>query len=324
MLDALRFVAAAVAKKDYVQNLTHYKIEGGRVTGYNGIIALSSDIDVDLDVRPHAAKLLAAVKACPGTIGLTMVPSGRLSVRSGSFKSLVECLPDDDPSMFVYPEGDSIELGENFLEGINAVAPVMGIDASRPWAMGIKMQGGSFFATNNVMLVQYWHGAQFPFDVVIPAAAVNELIRIDEKPTRVQITHNSISFWFGEKRWLRTQLLEGGHWPTDRMDGILSASTGNQTPIAAEFIEAVGKLKPFLGEAGSVYLHADKLTTSLNEDEGTTIEAPATGLVDPQAYHHQQLVILSEVAKTIDWTAYPRPCMFQNGPLRGALVGQRI
>lgn len=324
MLDALRFVASAVAKKDYVAELTHFKIKDGRVTGFNGVIALSTDIDVDLDIQPLASKLIAAVKACNSAIALSMTAAGKLAVRSGSFKSFVDCLPDDHLNTFVEPDGESIDLGPGFMDAIKAVAPVMGVDASRPWFMGVKLQGASAFATNNVMLVEYWHGTPLPFDVVIPTVAINELLRIGETPTRVQITDRSLSFWFGEKRWLRTALLEGGAWPTDRMAQILGASTGEQLPIDPAFAEAVAKLKPFLGDSGTIFLSADKLATARNDDEGTSVEAPATGLLEMQAYHHQQLVILCEVAKTIDWTAYPGPCMFQGGALRGALVGQRV
>lgn len=323
MLDALRFVATAVAKKDFVQELTHFKIKDGRVTGFNGIIALSSDIDVDLDIQPHAGKLLAAVKACPGTIALNMTPAGKLAVRSGSFKSFVDCLHEDD-ALFVYPEGDSIELGPNFVDGLAALAPVMGVDASRPWAMGIKLQGQSMFATNNVMLAEYWHGTDIPLDIVIPAMAVNEILRIGDAPTRVQITDRSISFWFGESRWMRSALLEGGIWPTDKMAQILAMSTGEQLPFPAGFFDGVNTLKPFLGETGSVYILPDALLTSKHEGEGSSVDVATVGITEMQAYHHQQLVILSEVAETIDWTAYPRPCMFQGDRLRGALVGQRV
>lgn len=323
MLDALRFVAAAVAKKDYVQDLTHFKIKHGRVTGFNGMMALSSDIDVDLDIQPHAGRLLAAIKACPGTISLNMTPTGKLAVKSGKFKSFVDCLPDES-AYFVEPEGESIDLGPNFLAGIKAVSPAMGVDASRPWAMGVKLQKQSMFATNNVMLVEYWHGTDIPIDVVIPDVAVNELIRIDEPPTRVQVTENSISFWFSETRWLRTSLLEGGSWPTDRMEKVLSASDGDQLPFSEEFFEAVDTLKPFLEETGSLFLSPNLISTSRYDGEGSSVEITIPGVTEMQAYHHRQLALLSEVAKTIDWTAYPRPCMFRGERLRGALVGQRV
>jgi hypothetical protein len=323
MLDALRFVAAAVAKKDYVQDLQHFRIKDGRVTGFNGVVALSSDIDVDLDIHPNAAKMLAAIKACPGTIALNMTPAGRLAVKSEKFKSFVECLPQES-AQFPEPEGEAIDLGENFMPGIKALAPAMGIDASRIWAMGIKLQNQSMFATNNVMLVEYWHGTDIPLDVVIPDVCVKELLRINENPTRVQVNDRCITFWFGEKRWLRSQLVEPTGWPMAKMDQVLSMSDGEQLAYPEGFFEAIDTLKPFLADSGTVYVSPDKVSTAKDEGEGTSVDVSIPGVTEMQAYHHRQLTLLGEISQTIDWTAYPAPCMFRGNRLRGALVGQRI
>ncbi|QIG68909.1 DNA polymerase beta subunit protein [Rhizobium phage RHph_Y55] len=324
MLDALRFVAAAVAKKDYVQGLTHFKIKDGRVTGFNGDIALSSDIDVDLDIYPNASKLLAAIKACASTIALNMTPGGKLSVKSGKFKSLVECMTEDAAVTYSEPEGESVELNEAFYAGLKALAPVMGIDASRPWAMGIKVQSGSMLATNNVMLAEYWHGLTLPFDAVIPDIAINELLRIGEPPTKVQITDHSISFRWGEKKWLWSKLIEGDMWPVARVQDIMSTEDGPQLPFPAEFFDAVETLKPFLLESNSLYLTSTSIATSRNDGEGTSIEIDLPVVTEMQSYQQKQLSILGQVAQTIDWSAYPRPCIFRGKNLRGALVGQKV
>lgn len=323
MLDALRFVATAVARKDYVPALTHYKIKDGRVTGFNGVLALSSDIDVDLDIYPSATKFLAAIRACPGTIALSMTPANKLAVKSSKFRSYVDCLDGED-AIFVEPEGEEIDLGPNFMTGIKTLAPLMGIDASRPWSMGIKLQTGSMFATNNVMLAEYWHGVALPVDVVIPSAAIDELLRIDEPPTRVQVTERSISFWFGENRWMRTALVEATQWPVHRMQELFDASRGPQTELTPEFFEAVDTLKPFLNEHGTLYLSADRVSTSKEDGEGTSIDVASTGVLEMQAYHQKHLALLGEVADTIDWTSYPRPCAFYGKGLRGVMIGQRV
>lgn len=322
MLDALRFVASAVAKKDYIASLTHFKIKDGRVLGFNGNLALNSDINVDLDVCPNAVKFMAAIRACESTIALNMTPAGKLAVKSGTFKSFVDCLTDDMFDDF-QPQGVEVELGPNFLDGLKALQPAMGIDASRPWAMGIKLQKQSMYATNNVMLAEYWHGSDIPLDTVIPANAVNELLRIDENPTKVQVSENTISFWFGEKRWLRTTVVEPGPWPTDRLDALLG-NAGDQVEFSEGFFDAIAKLKPFLNEQGSIYLGSDCAMTSQHEGEGTIIEVPATGMPALQAYNHNQLTLLGQIAQTIDWSTYPKPCPFAGNRLRGVIVGQRL
>lgn len=323
MLDSLRFVASSVAKKDYVPALTHFKIENGQVTGFNGTISLSSDIDVDLNVFPNASKLISAVNACTETIALSVTPTGRLAVVSGKFKAFVDCLPEV-PDVFVQPEGELIDLGPNFLTGLKKLSPLMGIDASRPWAMGIKLQNQSMLATNNVMIAEYWHGTQIPIDVVLPAVAVDELIRIGENPLSVQVTQNSISFWFSEKRWLRSSLVEASEWPMDRFYDILNRSLSGQSPFTEGFFDAVDKLKPFLNEHNSIYLSDNGISTCQRPGEGSSIDMPMTGVSVMQAYSHQQLRILGKVAETINWSSYPGPCMFTGDKLRGVVVGQRV
>jgi len=325
MLADLKFVVAAVAKKDYMPELTHFRIKDGRVTGYNGMIALSSPIPIDFDAQPKAAPLLAAVAACKDVVALNMTAAGRLSIKSGAFKAFVECLPNE--RVFeVAPEGETVELGPNFLAGIKGIAPIMGVDASRPWAMGIKLQAQSMYATNNVTLIEYWHGSEIPFDVVIPSQAINELLRIGEAPTRVQVDKKSLSFWFTGDRWLRTQLLDGGAWPTDRLAGLMAKSTGrNFTALTPEFAEALQTLKPFMDEHSSIYLTPTTMQTSKDDGTGASVELPLISITEMQCYNQRNLTLLAEVADRIDWTLYPQACPFyKDERQRGVIIGRRV
>lgn len=325
MLDDLRFVAAAVAKKDYVADLTHLSIADGRVTGYNGRMALSSSIDIAFAVRPRAAAFLQAVRACQGPIALTLTATGRLSVRSGKFKSHVEALGQDDAFSAPSPSGESVELGNTFLEGLRLLSPLMGVDASRPWSMGIRLSSSSMFATNNVMVGEFYHGANMPLDAIIPAQAVDQLIRIGETPTRIQVDENSASFWFGDKRWLWTSLIDPAQWPDEKVSHVLAMSDpGTQWPITDAFKEAVVTLKQFLGDTATIYVYPDRLATSTEEEVGSSIELEIDPEATLQAYAHKQLEILCQVATSVNWRAYPAPSMFKAERLRGVVVGQRL
>lgn len=325
MLDSLRFVASAVAKKDYVPELTHYRIKDGRVMGFNGVIGLCSDINVDLDVLPNAQTFLHAIRACKETIALNVTPAGKLAVKSGNFRSFVNCLPDDAPQYFVEPDGEEIEVGEGFLQGVKAMAPFVGIDASRPWAQGIRLSGGSMFATNNVLLAEYWHGTQLPFDIVIPSAAVDELLRINSEPTRVQMTDRSITFWFSETKWLRSALVEGSQWPHEMAQRILDGvKNADLKPFDDGFFEAVATLKPFLSETRSIFLSTTGVSTSREDGDGTRIDMNLPQFEAMQRYSFDSLMLLGEIATAIDWGSYPRPCIFTAEGLRGAIIGQKV
>lgn len=324
MLDDIRFTIAAVAKKAFVQELTHFRIKGGRITGFDGRMTLSSSIECDLDVRPNAAKFLAAVRACEGTISLHVTPAGKLAVRAGKFRVYVECLPDDG-AFESEPQGEFVELGEGFYDGIRALAPLMGVDASRPWAMGIKASHEYLFATNNVMVGQWWHASAFPYDVVIPARAVEELLRIGTAPQRVQVCETSVTFWFSESRWLKTNLIDGTQWPQAKLSELMDRLAGAQpVDLPENFAKELETLKPFLAEDGAVYVRPGSLSTSRDDGEGATVELPLEGPQDLQCYGFAQLTLLAQVSTAVDWASYPKPCMFgrAGAPLRGLIVGK--
>jgi len=318
MREELNFVKGAVARKDFVPELTHFSIEDGRVIGFNGDMALSAPIGVDIRAKPHAQTFIKAVNACEGETAISLTKAGKLSIKSGKFRALVPCLAPDHPSRFIIPEGAIVSLGKNFLDCIRTLAPFQGVDISRPWSTGILLRSGSALATNNICLVEYWHGNELPFPINIPRPAIAELLRINEHPTKVQVARNSISFHFDGGRWLRTQLL-AIDWP-DMVDKVLAAE-GNPKEIPTDFFSAVEKLKPFTDDSARVFFTKTGIATSYEPEEATSVEV--SGLPDGACFNHAMLSLLSGAAERVDFSSYPRPCKFEGKQLRGVIIGLR-
>jgi hypothetical protein len=317
MLDALRFVQGAVAKKDFVPEFTHFKISNGRVLGMNGSLILSSPIDLDLDACPKAIPFVKAIQTCKETIQLHLTPSGKLSVKSGAFKALVECVPSFVPEVSL--EGLEAPLNSGILPVLKVLSPFIAEDASRPWARGILFRGGSAFATNNVCLVEHWLGEPFPLEINLPKSAVSELLRIGEEPERIQVSETNVTFYFADDRWMRTQTYTT-QWPD--LAKVLD-NPSKQVAVPDGLFEAVSSLKPFVGDTGRLFITPDGvLSTSQTEDEGARVEVD--GLDTAGCFHFEQIALLESVAKTIDLSLWPAPCMFQGDKLRGAIVGMRM
>ena len=87
MLDELRFVQPATAKNSKLPGLDHVVIQHGTVKAYNGTIGMCCPINLDLDCKPHADKLIKALAACKTTPQLTLTAKGRLSVKATGFKA---------------------------------------------------------------------------------------------------------------------------------------------------------------------------------------------------------------------------------------------
>lgn len=320
MLSDLKYIIGAVARKDYVDQLCHLLIKDGRATAYDGLLSMSTPIDIDLHVKPHARSIMKAVSACDDdtAIGLHVTAAGRLSLRCGRFKAFVDCLANEADMTQPQPEGNHILITPTLLDSMKTLAPFMSQDASRPWAQGLRICGNSTFATNNIILAEYWHGSNFPHEIIIPADAVNEIIRIDENPAMAQVTETSASFFFSKDRWLRTQLVVG-EWPIEQIEGILNREAATEK-IADGFFEALQKLKPFVDDQSNVYLSPTQLSSSNVDQQGAAIELDYP--VAQGVFHLQQLLLLEKVAQKIDFSQWPKPCYFQGKKLRGVIIGK--
>ena len=318
MLDALKFVRGAVSTKDFAPEMKHFRIENGSVCSFNGIIALSTPIPIDLTCAPKAVPMVKAITTSTDIVALSLTDANRLRVQSSGFRAYIDCVDMADLPT-VAPEGDIIAIdGEGLLEALGVLLPFIGNDASRPWTNGVLLRGQSAFATNNVCLVEYWVGGESPFTANIPMAAVKEMLRIAEPPSHVQVCPNSITFHYEGDRWLRTALYSVDDWPNLR--GILE-TPGNPTPVPEGLFEGLESIKPFAEKIDNVYFRDGFLCTHQQDGVGATYEV--AGLHSEGIYRLPMLMKLNGVADNVDFTLYPKPIVFTGSRLRGALVGLR-
>lgn len=319
MLDALKFVRGAVAKKSPLPVLTHFSIKDGLVKGYNGAITLCSPIPLNLDCQPKAEPFVRAIEKAEDTVHLAMTPAGKLTVKSGKFKAHVECSPEPFPD--AQPSGQVYELKKSgLIDALKVLEPLIAEDASRPWARSILIKDGCLFATNNIILAQYWTGVETPKPIGISHMAVNELIRIKDEPIAIQVDgDNSITFLYENERWLKTQSTTSG-WPD--MDRVLNRECQPEV-INNEFFTALEGIAPFADKTRDVWFAKNGVTTSLDEQTGATVEVD--GLASLGWYDIDMLLALKGVAETADFQLYPGPVLFfgKEGALRGAIVGRK-
>lgn len=317
MLRELKFVQGAVAKKDLLPAMTHFKIEGGFVRGFNGSMAISSPIAFDIDCNPRADQLVKAITQCNETVTLSVTPAGKLRVQSGKFRAFVELI--EGPTMHPEPEGEVVHFdGETLLAACKTLQDFIGNDASRLWTNGILLKGASAFATNNVCLLEYWLGTEVPFVVNVPRACVNELVRINEAPTHAQLTTSSISFHFTDGRWIRSQLLNTD-WPD--LSKILNKPS-NPKPIPDELFDGLEKLMRMADGGSRIYFKDGIMRTHLEEQQGGTYEME--GLDFEGCYNIAIMSLLKGVVTSADFTLYPDAALFFGERLRGAIIGMRM
>lgn len=316
MIETLKFIQGAVAKKDFVPVLTHVSIKGGFIQAYNGVVTLCSPIDLDLDCTPLATKFIKAIQTCKDTVQMNITPTGRLSIKSKGFKTLVECSPDAFPSIDL--EGERLPLpGDGFIKALKRLEPLIAEDASRPWARGILLNGKTASATNNVIVAQLWLDFKFPIMINLPHIAVNELIRIKKEPVEMIVANNHATFIYDDGRWLRSQLNET-KWPD--LDGFFKNRVDSNSQVVPEgFFDAIRDIIPFVDLVGRAHIMAGKVSTSTDIEMATTVEVE--GLDGGGIYNASQLLLLEPIAHKLNFTAHPAPAVFYGENLRGSIIG---
>lgn len=328
LLDALKFVQGSIARKELQEGLTHFRIVDGTVRGFNGIMALCSPIQLQIDCTPKAEPMLKAIAACDEAVQMTMLANGKLSIKSGGFKVSVDTLTG--PTVHVEPEGEVHPIdGTVFLGGLSRVLPFVSDDASRPWSCGVLVKAGSMFATNNASLVQYWFGAVFPVDCVVPRMAIKELLRIKKPPVSIQSDGKSMTFHYEDGCWLRTQLLEL-KWPNIEKIIERTEQGCDIYTLDNELFNCLDKIKPFAERDGRVYLENGIARTHMAELDGASAmfrESKTLGV-----YNIDLLLQLKGLATDWDASRYnveddrglATPIIFYGENLRGVIVGFRL
>lgn len=319
MLNDLKFVQGAVAKKDYVPALTHFHIGDGRIYGFNGVLAISTPTDLAVTATPKAASFVKAVERIPDDteVVLNLTDAGRLSVKAGRFRAYVECHEDSGGVVRVAPAGELVDLVPGILPVLRKMAPFMGIDASRPWAMGILFKGQSAFATNNIALVEHWLPMEFPTPMTIPAEAIKEMIRIGVDPIAIQLEARAVTFHYPSGAWLRTALFST-EWPD--LSKVLDVPSLPK-PVPEGFFEAVKRLDAFTTKEDRLFLRGGIVATSEHDGDGALVELDDFGGIG--CHFLGVMAKLNGVATSIDFTMWPAPCLFFGDMLRGAIVGMR-
>lgn len=310
MIASLKFVQGAVPSKDFFPAMSHFAIKENRITSWNGLLSLSAPIPCNIDCNPNAEQLIKAINCCDDTIEMHLTDAGRLSIKSGKFRVLVDCFPNEMPDN--KPEGDRYEIdGERFMEAITKLYPIIGEDASRPWACGLFVNNGSLFATNNIILVEKWLGFDLP-TMNIPKKAIKELLRIKLIPTGIVTDKQSLTIQFENDRLLKTSLFNS-EWPNVQS---LLKTDSNPIDLNQSIFNGIRKINSFTDEFNRVYFKGGMISTASNEEDSRAISIE--NIEGNGIYSAEMFLKLEGLADKIDWK---KPCHFESDCLRGIIVG---
>ncbi len=291
LIGALKFVS--VAQKLTQLPFTEYCFVGNRrIVAFDGVLAAGAIIDNDLSACPHSKTLLTALSKCGASLQITQLANQKLSIKSGAFKAAVECAapalmqtpPDPDPPL--------APLGNSLLAAFQALGWIVAESGDRMIECAILLRKNTAVATDGKVLQEYWHGWDMP-EINLPASTASAIIKIGKPLKAFGYSGRSITFWFEDDSWIRSQLYEDKYPDVDRVLNVKSVPQ----PIPEGLNDALSAVASFVGNDGAIIFDSVGISTSVEDNQGAVYEISG---FTPGCFNIEHLQEIAKFAKTVD------------------------
>lgn len=327
LIEAFEFVSAAYKEKkaDGSGSNPHLfqqycRIVNHQVIAFDGVIALGHPIDEDIAICPHLGKLLAAVKKAGTTLSLTELDSGRLSMKGDNLRVIIPCI-DGQSIPAIMPDLPCGTMNEEIINGFAAVNPLLKEgDANIRWIeTAALLRANTIFATNGHVAFEYWHGVDLPPGLAVPKVTVAALAKTKKKLTRFGFGPSSVTFYFEDGAWLRSQLFNETFPDVDRL---MNSAFGDRGPgdlrePPAALFEGCATVAPF-ADTHAIYLGPGVVKS--HPADGVGADYPVDGLTGYAVVNSDYMKLIAPHAKGLDLHANEQQVIFFGDRIRGVLM----
>lgn len=319
LLQSLKFISVAQLKRDVLapyQN--HCILKNGFVVASNGILSAGCKIEEDLECCPQTLALISALSNCGEKLTITQL-NGNLSIKSGRFSAVVPCFSEDLPE----PKSDAkIAIISDVLKSALAKVSHIAVDQGKTvLESAVLIQAGTVAATSGFVILEAWHGIDLP-KCVVPKTFVSAVCDTDKKLANFGYSQNSITFWFEDESWIKTQLYFEKY---PDIAYILNVEV-EPKPLTEGFYNAIRQVEDFVEtgkdrrDKGVVYLTSKGVRSRAKEGEGAFYEIE--GLPDGFAFKVKQLKQVEDVCKQVAFDNSKLYCFADN--VRGIVQGVKV
>lgn len=295
---------------------TNIIMSNGWAIAHNNVIGIGEKIKEDINCCPHAFTLRDALSKCGQSINITQLDT-KLSIKSDKFRALVKCIPRENMTLRE-PDAPVVPIDDRLKASVVAVSKFTE-DETRIDVASILLHNGSVVAGDRHVYLEHWHGIDLPPNLALPKAVIQPLIKNTKKLTQFGYSNNSVTFWYEDGSWLKTQLFVE-KWPDVQR---IFNRPSNPLPLPEGFFAALRTVEPF-SESACVYFDTNALRSHPPEfDAGATYEV--YGLPKGPIMNIKQLRMMEPFIKTIDFfvqNGNHKMTLFFGDNCRGVIAGR--
>lgn len=320
LLKALRFIAVAQSKVG-PQEQQFCRMYGNWVMASNGIISAATEIEEDLTACPHTHTLIDALEQAQDGVNITQLDATRLSVRAGEFQALIPCLDPDGgatlPTMF--PDAPMVPCSDALRPALDIVGKLIADAAQKIINASAQITGPTVIASDGNIIIEAYHGCQFPPMSLIPKAFITAIGKISKPITRMGVSDISITLWFEDGSWVKTQLYPADTALPNLRQYLDIAATPE--PVPPSLFAVARKLSSF-SEDGVLALHQG-FARVMSPTRLTEAVEQTYGVPEGHCFSIKSLLMIESLVETIHFNAAPGVTLWFGNNVRGAISDVR-
>lgn len=315
LLQKLEFIAQAQKKEGGYES--HCIISRQRIIAFDGTFTIGAPIAEEFDACPHTHSLIQALSRCGESVAIVMSDQG-LSVQSGKLTVTVqtaprEMMPDIEPDRIRVPLDNRIKKGFEIV-GVLAKEGELRLPLAT-----LLLEANIVSATNGHAAMQFRHGIDLPPGLVLPKKFCDMVVKHPANLTGFGWNPDtSVTFWFEDETFIKTQL-QRGQWPN--LDTVFCIDS-NPYPLPEGFAEAIATVAGF-SSTGIVYFKDGSITT--DQSRATVAAFECEAVPNNRTYNGKALTAMLPNIESMDMKTYEDRLIFFGceGNMRGIMTAMR-
>jgi hypothetical protein len=317
LLKALRFINVAQNPAGQAAYQKHCRFSQNQVIAFDGILSAGYPVQEQMDGCPNTELLIDALAHVRGAYSLTLLDTLSLVVVSGDYRGLVPCLRPVEIE-HVVNDPPNYELNDGWKLAALEAGSFCTDNATTVMGASVLTQEYSVLGTNGMALIERATGCHTPAGLVVPMAFVKAVAKTDLKLQRFGFSQGSLTFYFENGAWIRTQLYQEAYPDLSGMFRMMEAATATEVPEA--LFTAVKAVQKF-SETGVIWIDRDQVRSHETTDIGAQhrcADLPFTTKVNAK-----NLMTCQPFFKRADFTGNDNAVVFFGEQVRGLLAKSR-
>lgn len=313
LMAALEFVMVAQNKKGMLFQ-KHVLLNNGTITATDGTVSIGTFIEERITCCPQSDLFLAALSKCGEQFAMTIFDEEKLCIQSGEFTAYIPCAPIETMPN-IEPLSKCGQIDNNLVKGINAVINLSSDAASSVMASSLLINPNTIMATNMAVIMEYWHGLDFPKNVIVPKYIARHIAKCGKELSSLGYDGVHATFWFNDDSFIKIKLIVEG-WAD--VQSVLNYPDLLPLPVLPDFWKGVDTISA-LSEDGVLYLSESGFHSKPIGEQGATYDFD--GLPNNLNVEIKSLKLVKPYMETADLSTHPNRIFFFGENCRGVIAG---